>query len=112
VTAHFNRFLRDAGIHDVSRRPRVSSLLGMLCLVGGLATFAGGQAVKAASLSATTITSSAVPNSASIGADLTDSATLANTASFDGSGSIQQPLSRLRVGGRLASLVRSLAEGP
>ena len=88
MTASFNRFLRDAGIHDVSRRSRVSSLLGMLCLVGGLATFAGGHAVKAASLSATTITSSASPTHANVGDHLNDSATLANTASFDGTGSI------------------------
>jgi hypothetical protein len=87
VTAHFDP-PRDQGTNRVSRRPRVSRLLGLLCLVGGLATFTGGHTVKASGLGATTITSTASPIHANVGGHLNDSATLANTASFDGAGSI------------------------
>jgi hypothetical protein len=75
--------------HRRGVRPRrLLSQLGLLVVVGSAATFAGGQAVKAGVVSTTTITSSAVPTHANVGADLTDSATLANTTSLDGTGTI------------------------
>lgn len=90
MTAQFDRSPRDADIDHPARRPRVPTLLGVLCLSGGLATFAGGHAVEAAAaLSATRITSSTEQTHANVGAYLNDTATLANTTTLDGSGSIK-----------------------
>jgi hypothetical protein len=89
VTAQFDRSPRDGDIHNSARRPRVPTLLGVLCLIGGLATFAGGQVVKAASLSPTTITSSVEQTHANVGDHLSDTASLANTTTLDGSGFIK-----------------------
>ena len=85
-----DRSPRDADIDHPARRPRVPTLLGVLCLSGGLATFAGGHAVEAAAaLSATRITSSTEQTHPTVGAYLNDTATLANTTTLDGSGSIK-----------------------
>ena len=90
MTAQFDRSPGDDDIHSSARRSRVPTLLGVLCLIGGLATFAGGHAVKAAAaLSATTITSSVEQTHANVGARLNDTATLANTTTLDGSGFIR-----------------------
>jgi hypothetical protein len=87
VTAAFDP-TRDQGTHATSRRRSVLSLLGLVCLVGGLATFAGGHAVNAGAVSADTITGSPMPTHANVGAHLDDSVVLANTGPFDGTATI------------------------